>query len=355
MVELTVTHWTRYGHDRLYASLPDGRAAGWADCRTGWITILLREYRDAVTATLRHHLGTPPGTGTPPTATPRRPSAAVRPGPSGADRSGRAPVAADRRGEVSARADRLAGAPAAHPDDHASAPVSTSGPVSTPAGRPTSTSRSLTPSLPPLTPERDLARNAPGELLRTKLGEESAGRGHRILARLLNRPSPGDSWRTALVGERRAGAELNRLRRHGWRVLHSLPLSPRADLDHLLIGPGGVFTVTTEHHPRKQVRVGDDSVTVDHGAPQPYAGRSRAEAERVRRVLERHSGFPVPVEPVLVLVGVAELEVEATRRTVRVYRDREVAALAPLAGVLTAHQIDHLHTIARHRGTWTSA
>ncbi len=39
-MELHVTRWKRYGHDRLYANLPDGTAIGWADVTTGDITVL---------------------------------------------------------------------------------------------------------------------------------------------------------------------------------------------------------------------------------------------------------------------------------------------------------------------------
>lgn len=146
------------------------------------------------------------------------------------------------------------------------------------------------------------------------------------------------------------GAELNRLARHGWRVLHSIPLGEEVDVDHLLIGPGGVFSVNTKYHNNRAVWVGDDSVKVDHGKPAPYARKSRAEAKRVARVLERYCGFPVPVEPVLVFVGVTDLKVVATQLSVRVYQEREVSALAPLSGVLTAEQV---YGVARHRQAWS--
>jgi hypothetical protein len=151
------------------------------------------------------------------------------------------------------------------------------------------------------------------------------------------------------------GAELNRLTRHGWRVLHSLPLADKVDVDHLLIGPGGVFSINTKHHHKRAVWVGDDSVKVDHGKPAPYARNSRAEAKRVARVLEHYCGFPVPVEPVLVFVGVTDLKVVATQLSVRVYQERQVAALAPLSGVLTAEQVEQVYSVARHRQAWSQA
>ncbi|MGI5411283.1 nuclease-related domain-containing protein [Streptomyces chartreusis] len=94
------------------------------------------------------------------------------------------------------------------------------------------------------------------------------------------------------------GAELNRLSRYGWRVLRSIPLADKVDTDHLLIGPSGVFSINTKHHHKKAVGVGDDALKIDHGKPAPYARKSRAEAKRVVRVLERYCALPVPVDPV---------------------------------------------------------
>ncbi|MCA2200576.1 MULTISPECIES: hypothetical protein [unclassified Streptomyces] len=92
--------------------------------------------------------------------------------------------------------------------------------------------------------------------------------------------------------------------------------------------------------------IDDDSVKVDHGKPAPYARKSRAEAKRVARVLERYCDFPVPVEPVLVFVGVTELKVVATQLDVRVYQERQLSALAPLSGVLRADQVEQLYSVA---------
>ncbi|BBC96168.1 nuclease-related domain-containing protein [Streptomyces griseofuscus] len=285
LVELHVTRWKRYGHDRLYANLPDGTSVGWADVRTGDITVLRAECRDDVIAVLTKHL-----------------------------QSLTEPVSPDRAPEAQAR-----------------------------------------PMLPPLTPADDLAVNLPGKSLRDLLDESGPGLMERVVSRLLRRPSEWNSWRKGLAGERRVGAELSRLGRHGWHVLHSIPLANKVDIDHLLIGPGGVFSINTKHHHKRAVWVGDDSVKVDHGKPAPYARKSRAEAKRVVQVLERYCDFPVPVEPVLVFVGVTELKVVATQLSVRVYQERQVAALAPLSGVLTADQVEQVYSVARHRRAWAQA
>lgn len=65
--------------------------------------------------------------------------------------------------------------------------------------------------LPPLTPADDLAANTPGAPLRDKLDESGAGLVERVVSWLLRRPTEWGSWRKGLAGERRGGAELNRL------------------------------------------------------------------------------------------------------------------------------------------------
>ncbi|MEU2154076.1 nuclease-related domain-containing protein [Streptomyces sp. NPDC019396] len=284
MAELKVVRWKRFGHDRLYVNLPDGTAVGWADCKTGAITILVVGYRAEVLAMLKGRL----------------------------------------------------------PDvDHARSPE----PVQSPEPV----------RLPPLTPADDLAATSPGANLQPRLAESDPGLLKRTLAWLLRRPVDGDSWRKGIAGERRVGSELSRLERQGWRVLHSIPLPHDVDVDHLLIGTGGVFSINTKHYPEKSVWVGDDVVKVNRGRPVPHVRKSRSEAARVQRVLERCCDFPVPVEPVLVFVGVTDLKVVATQLKVRVYREREVSALAPLSGVFTADQVEEIYRIARHRQAWVAA
>jgi len=64
------------------------------------------------------------------------------------------------------------------------------------------------------------------------------------------RPSPAArAWRRGAVGERRTARLLGPLERHGWAVLHDLAV-PRsqANIDHLVIGPGGVFVIDSKQY-----------------------------------------------------------------------------------------------------------
>lgn len=209
--------------------------------------------------------------------------------------------------------------------------------------------------LPPLTPQDDLASNRPGAALRELLEREGPTPGWRFLNWLLRRETEWDSYRKGLAGELRVGSELERLTRRGWRVLHSIELPRKVDIDHLLIGPGGVFCINTKHHLGKAVWVGDEMVRINHGKPQPYGRKSKAEARRVQDVLERYVGIPVQVEPVLVFVGVTRLDKVSTQLAVRVYREREVSALGPLSGVLDPEQVDAVFAVARNRCAWLEA
>jgi len=206
----------------------------------------------------------------------------------------------------------------------------------------------------PLDPADDLASNRPGEALRRKVDELAPRTWLYLLMRLLGRRSEADRWRSGLKGEQVTGAELERLATGGWRVLHSIPLPGDADIDHLLIGPGGVFCLNTKHHPGARVWVGDDSVRIG-GQSYPHVRKSRNEARRASRVLTGGCGFPVDVQPVLVFVGAARVTTVATLLDVRVYEGREVSALGPLTGTLAPPDVERIYAVARNRRTWERA
>jgi hypothetical protein len=88
-----------------------------------------------------------------------------------------------------------------------------------------------------------------------------------------------------------------------WRSLHSIPVSASgADVDHLLIGPAGVFTLNTKNHLGHSVWVARDVFMVD-GFTQDYVACSRAQSARAARTLTSECGFDVEVEPVIVVAA----------------------------------------------------
>jgi hypothetical protein len=64
------------------------------------------------------------------------------------------------------------------------------------------------------------------------------------------RPSPDAiAWRRGAAGERRTARLLGPLERHGWAVLHDLAVpGSAANIDHLVIGPGGVFVIDSKQY-----------------------------------------------------------------------------------------------------------
>jgi hypothetical protein len=111
------------------------------------------------------------------------------------------------------------------------------------------------------------------------------------------RPSPDAlAWRRGAVGERRTARLLDPLERHGWAILHDLAVpGSRANLDHLAIGPGGVFVIDSKQYSgRLQL---DSSGRLWHGR-YPLAATLRAvsfEADQAAQVLPDPGVAVVPI------------------------------------------------------------
>jgi Nuclease-related domain len=90
-----------------------------------------------------------------------------------------------------------------------------------------------------------------GSLLALRLGLVVGGLAATVAGWGLRfRPSPDAvAWRRGAAGERRTARLLGPLDRHGWVVLHDLAVpGSRANLDHLVIGPGGVFVIDSKQY-----------------------------------------------------------------------------------------------------------
>lgn len=108
-----------------------------------------------------------------------------------------------------------------------------------------------------------------------------------------------------------------------WCALHAIPVGDRgSDIDHLVIGPGCVYTVNTKHHPRASIWVGGNTFMVN-GAKRPYIRNSRHEAERAARLLTAAVGFRVHVEAVIVPVRARSVTVKSTPDHVHVVPRRQ--------------------------------
>ncbi|HSK61684.1 MAG TPA: DUF5710 domain-containing protein [Actinomycetospora sp.] len=148
-------------------------------------------------------------------------------------------------------------------------------------------------------------------------------------------------------------------RRPPWRVLHSVPVGAGpGDVDHVLLGPPGVVTVNTQHHPGCVVRVDGDQLTVD-GSPTEHLPLARAEADRAGRLLAAARGVgdeeapPVTAALAVVAASVAPAPGGRLPRGVLVATPANLPRLiTALPAALDDAEIDELYAVARRLGTW---
>ncbi|MFF1280161.1 nuclease-related domain-containing protein [Streptomyces sp. NPDC058299] len=173
--------------------------------------------------------------------------------------------------------------------------------------------------------------------------------------RLINRWRPNSdirSWVDGLTGERLTGRALDRLRGRGWFTLHAIQWANGTDIDHLAIGPAGVFSINSKRHPGKTVWYGDRAITVN-GSPTRHIAASQSEARRVSRALSRRCGTNVPVRPVISLVHAAKLTVKGADPPVLVLDvDHLARVLSGLSPTLSPEQVAQIYGVARDVRTW---
>lgn len=107
------------------------------------------------------------------------------------------------------------------------------------------------------------------------------------------------------------GQELDQLMRSDWAVFHDIP-GEGFNIDHIVVGAGGVFAIETKGRSKWLVdgESADYRVTYERGVLKFPRGEESApirQAERnakwVSQWLGRATGFPVEVEPVVILPG----------------------------------------------------
>jgi hypothetical protein len=247
---VTTRRWRRYGHDRTYVA--DGETTlGYRDEKTGVVHVAAPERA----AEVRAALGV----------------AAAPPAPPG-------PVAAPL-------------APVPVPD-----PVDT---PSTPVGAPPASWLVATPPAAVAAPPAfDLGARRAGTGARELAARAVAEHPVKTrVARLLRIHTPERAWRRGAEGEERVEARLRKLP-PTWRELHDLPMG-KGNVDHLVIGPGGVFSLNTKN---LTGRVWVGAVVLHNGVRTDYVRNSRHEAAAVATRLSRAVGHPVEARGVLVIM-----------------------------------------------------
>ena len=158
--------------------------------------------------------------------------------------------------------------------------------------------------------------------------------------------------KTAVKPERVVEKRLGRLRRDGWAVLSPIVRSGGAEIDHLVIGPPGVFTVSAKIQAGAIVRIVEEAVTVD-GAQQEYLRDGRQQAAAAERILTSAVGMAVTVTPVLAFVGAASIDAHGSRGEVLVLPGEDIDTI--LRERLAVHSIQERERIlaaARRAELW---
>jgi hypothetical protein len=218
--------------------------------------------------------------------------------------------------------------------------------------------------LPPAAeiPWQDLALNAPGQAVRERAEELRAEMQQRsrigtLICRVTAAKTDERAFRIGAKGEEAVGSRLERLTNDGWRVLHSVPVGTRgSDIDHVLIGPGGVYTINTKHHPGGKVWVGERAILVN-GHKTDYLRNSRHEAECARKILLRQNGIDLQVRGVLVfLTGtvIPNVTIKKLPADVLVFDRMDLPGVFKRAPQrLDEPTIEQVFAIARRSTTWT--
>lgn len=109
-------------------------------------------------------------------------------------------------------------------------------------------------------------------------------------------------------GEKAVGQFLDRLRSDGYEVFHDVP-GQAFNVDHVLIGPAGVFSIETKTwtKPRKgKAQIDFDGETLlKDGQPldrDPIA-QARAQSAWLQQLIDEGTGRKIPVRPIILVPG----------------------------------------------------
>lgn len=174
-------------------------------------------------------------------------------------------------------------------------------------------------------------------------------------ARILGR-SPlsgsGAAWYLGAKGEIAVGRMLDRLPEE-WTVFHALPVGTKeADIDHLVVGPGGVFSINTKHHSGKTIWVANRTLRVS-GHRQPHIPNAEHEASRATKLVHQKLGLDGRVRPIVAIHGASSIVVKERPDLVTVLDARRLRRwLLKRPVVLSAEDRDRVIGVIDDPFTW---
>ncbi len=134
---------------------------------------------------------------------------------------------------------------------------------------------------------------------------------------------------------------------------HSIPIGKSdSEIDHLLVGPMGVFTISVQPLAGKSLWVGDVTVIVD-GDRVPFIRECEFEAVRATQLLSDAVGERVDVTPCLVVVDPRNVTVARPPKKVAVLTQRELRPwLSSLKPELSNTRLSAIRAAAESDSTW---
>ncbi|HWL37650.1 MAG TPA: nuclease-related domain-containing protein [Frankiaceae bacterium] len=206
---------------------------------------------------------------------------------------------------------------------------------------------------PPTVPALEWAITLPGDTATYRPGASARAQAQAVrdaapvrtaLARVLRVHTDERAWRVGADGEETVARRLARLP-EPWTVVHDLPIGDNgANVDHLAVGPGGVFSLNTKNLTGR-VWVGGGTF-LHNGQKQPYVPKARREAERVGRLLG------VPVHGVIVVIADDLTVKEQPREVAVVSADRIRRWLQSRPPTLSPDDLTSLVRRVRDPRTW---
>lgn len=160
------------------------------------------------------------------------------------------------------------------------------------------------------------------------------------------------SWYMGALGEVAVGRLLANLGPE-WLVLHAVPVGTgSSDIDHVLIGPAGVFTINTKNHSGQPVWVAGRTLMVA-GRKTRHIYNAAHEAGRASKLLTTAAGFPVEVTGAVVVVNPKSLTIKAPPEQVAVVTDAQLLPwLDRFNPVLTRGELVRISAVAVEPRTW---
>jgi hypothetical protein len=160
------------------------------------------------------------------------------------------------------------------------------------------------------------------------------------------------AWYLGALGEIVVAEKLEQLGPK-WRVINAVPVGAGgSDIDHVVVGPAGVFTINTKAHANKKVWSAGNALRIK-GFQSDCVRDSQDEAARASRLLTSATGRTIVVNPLIVMVGISEMNYGFRRPAVDSVTSRGILGhLKRREPILTQDEVTEIADVASRRGTW---